>query len=248
MAILRYSKQDEYDLANSGQDCMGWTVIDQAGNKLGTVTEMLIDTGREMVDSIIVNNRVRIPAADFVLRDGHAVVRGVLEGGELIDETAVKTANDENENYAPAQSRPADARHIAGVTREAHEHEIRVPVIEEELRVGKRTVKRGGARIHSQIEEVPVQEPVTLREEKVTVERRPADRLVENAPGAFKEGTIEVTETSEIPVVEKQIRVVEEIVVGKEVTEHEEIVRDTVKRREVEVEKYAKDNNNRTDR
>jgi stress response protein YsnF len=70
--------------------------------------------------------------------------------------------------------------------------------------------------------------------------------LVENAPGAFKEGTIEVTETSEIPIVDKQIRVTEEIVVGKEVTEREEIVHDTVKRRDVEVEKYVGDDTRRT--
>jgi uncharacterized protein (TIGR02271 family) len=246
MAIIKYSKQDEYDLANSGQDCLGWEVIDQGGNKLGTVTEMLIDTEREMVDSIIVNRRLRVPAADLALRDGHVVIRGIFEGGELHpNESAESGMADEDNNYPVSPPRAQNTRSIAGVTREAQENEIRIPVIEEELRIGKRTVKRGGARIQTRVEEVPVQEKVALHEENVTVERRPANRLVENAPGAFKEGTIEVTEMSEVPVIDKQVRVSEEIVVNKEVTEHEETVRDTVRRRDVEVDKYTTDDSRR---
>jgi hypothetical protein len=249
MAIIRYTKQDEFDLANSGQDCIGWTAVDQAGNKLGKVTEMLIDTDREMVDSILVNDKIRIPAADLALKDGQAIVRGILQEGELIPaETAEKINAGENMSYSTPIARTANAKHIAGVTRPANEKEITLPVMEEDLRVGKRTVTRPGARVHTHVEESPVEERVRLREENVTVERRPANRLVENAPGAFKEGTIEITETSEIPIAEKQVRVIEEVVIGKEITEREETVRDTVKRREVEVDKYAADHNNRTNR
>jgi uncharacterized protein (TIGR02271 family) len=249
MAIIRYTKQDEYDLVNSGQDCIGWTVVDQAGNKLGTVTEMLIDTDREMVDSIFVDPNIRIPAADFALSDGRVIVRGILHQGELVpNEAAVKAVAAHNKNYDTPMPRTANLKHVDGVTREADEDEITIPVIEEELRVGKRTVNRGGARIHTHVEEKPVEEQVKLKQEKVTVERRPAYRIVESAPGAFKEGTIEVTETSEIPVVDKQVRVIEEVVVGKEVTEHEETIHDTVKRREVDVDKYTMDVNNQTNR
>jgi stress response protein YsnF len=48
---------------------------------------------------------------------------------------------------------------------------------------------------------------------------------------------IEVRETAEEPVVSKTARVAEEVVVRKDVTEHTETVRDTVRREEVEVEK-----------
>ena len=47
MAILRYSDQNEFDLTHSEQDCRGWTVVDQAGNELGTVSE----TGGEITDT-----------------------------------------------------------------------------------------------------------------------------------------------------------------------------------------------------
>jgi len=56
--------------------------------------------------------------------------------------------------------------------------QVRVPIVEEQVQVGKREVERGGARIHTHVTERPVQEQVTLREEHVTVERHPVDRPV----------------------------------------------------------------------
>ena len=112
-----------------------------------------------------------------------------------------------------------------------------LPVVEEELRVGKRMVERGGVRVVRRVREQPVEETVNLREERVNVERRPVDRPVEGADlEPFREGTIEVTERAEELVVDKQARVVEEVVISKEVTERPETVRDTVRRSDVEVE------------
>jgi len=246
MAILYYSQQDEFDLVNTGQDCMGWSVVDQAGTPIGTVTEMLIDPDAEMVDSILVDRKKRIPAGDIALRDGRVVVRGIMQDGELemtentepaatAASTTTMTTDTEAQNYTAVQ-REANARHVSGVTREASENEVVLPIVEEQLRIGKRTVERGGVNVHPTMEEVPVQETVNLREENVTVERRPVDRAVGNAPDAFREGTIEITEMSEVPVVSKEARVVEEVVVGKEVTERQETVRDTVKRTEVDID------------
>ena len=111
-----------------------------------------------------------------------------------------------------------------------------VPVMEERLDVGKRAVERGRARIHTHVEERPVEETVRLRDERVHVERRRVDRPVTASEDAFKERTIEVSETDEEAVVAKEARVVEEVVVSKDAVEHEETVRDTVRRTEVEVE------------
>jgi len=112
-----------------------------------------------------------------------------------------------------------------------------LPVVEEELAVGKREVQRGGVRVYTHITEQPVQEQVQLTEEHINVERRPVDRAINpNDMAAFKEGSIEVTETAEVPVVSKQARVVEEVVVGKETTQRTETVQDTVRRTDVEVD------------
>jgi uncharacterized protein (TIGR02271 family) len=116
--------------------------------------------------------------------------------------------------------------------------EVRVPVVEEELAVGTREVERGRARIHTFVQEVPVQEQVTLREEHVHVERRPVDRNVTDGDlsTAFQEQTIDVTERAEVPVVAKEARVVEEVVINKEATERTETIQDTVRRTDVEVD------------
>ena len=126
----------------------------------------------------------------------------------------------------------------------ADQGEVALPVIEEQLNVGKRVVQRGGVRVHTRVTERPVQEQVTLREENVTVNRRPVDRAVSEADMKnFREGEFDVTTRAEEAVVGKQARVVEEVVVGKNVTEREETVRDTVKRTDVEVDEIKSDPN-----
>jgi len=65
---------------------------------------------------------------------------------------------------------------------------------------------------------------------------------VTDADEAFREGTLEVTERAEEAVVSKTARVVEEVVVGKQVEEHTETIRDTVRRTDVDVQEVnAKD-------
>jgi len=115
--------------------------------------------------------------------------------------------------------------------------DIRVPIVEEELRVGKRAVEGGGVRVYQRVQETPVNEQVTLRDETVRVERRPVDRAATEADFAnLKEGTIDVREHDEEAIVDKQARVVEEVVIRKDVQERTENVQDTVRRTDVNVE------------
>lgn len=112
-----------------------------------------------------------------------------------------------------------------------------LPVIEEDLQVGKRVVKTGGVRLHSRIIERPVEEHLRLREEHVYVERNPVDRAVSPTDlDAFQEGVIELREQAEVPVVAKEARIVEEVRLTKEVTERDEVIRDTLRNTDVEVE------------
>jgi stress response protein YsnF len=112
-----------------------------------------------------------------------------------------------------------------------------VPIIEEQLQVGKRTVETGGSYIKSRIVERPVEETINLQEEHVRVERTPVDRAVDsNTLDTFQEGVVEVNEYAEVPVVAKEARVVEEVTINKDVQERVENIRDTVRKTEVEVE------------
>ena len=115
-----------------------------------------------------------------------------------------------------------------------------IKVVEEKLVVGKRAVEGGRVRVRSYVVETPVEENVTLHQERVTVERQPVDRAATAADlAAFQERTIEARATSEEAVVSKEARIVEEIGVHKEAADRVETVRDTVRKTEVEVEDSA---------
>ncbi|WP_207479217.1 YsnF/AvaK domain-containing protein [Arenibaculum pallidiluteum] len=124
----------------------------------------------------------------------------------------------------------------AGTTAGVGDEEV-IPVVEEELHVGKRQIERGSVRVRAHVVETPVEDRVTLRDETVTVERRAVDRPAAEIPAdAFRERTIEVTETDEEAVVAKEARVREEVVVRKDVATETQEIRDTVRHTEVEIE------------
>lgn len=92
-------------------------------------------------------------------------------------------------------------------------------------------------RLRSRIVEKPVEASVRLREEHVVVNRKPVNRAATEADfTAFKEGDITLTESAERAVVAKEAHVVEEVSLGKQVTEREEVIHDTVRNTEVDVE------------
>jgi uncharacterized protein (TIGR02271 family) len=146
------------------------------------------------------------------------------------------TATRSTQEQARAQTRVtnqgATTRRVEG------DKEIAIPVVEEDIAIGKREVERGHVRIYSRVTERPVEESVRLREEKVTVERRPVDRPATDADfAAAGKEVIEMTETAEEPVVTKQARVVEEVVAHKEVTEHTETVHGAERHTDVDVQR-----------
>lgn len=117
------------------------------------------------------------------------------------------------------------------------EHIERAQSIEEELKVGKQQAT-SGKRLVTSITEHEVEKPVTLHEEEVEVERRSEDYRLrpDEADRAFREETVEVTATSERPVVLKEARVTGEVTLRKREVERREVVRDTVRRQDVDVE------------
>jgi stress response protein YsnF len=115
-----------------------------------------------------------------------------------------------------------------------------IPVVKEELAVGKRASERR-YRIRTYVVETPVEKPVTLRDERVIVERRPASGAAPSGADGLREREFEVTERHEEPIVEKRAREVEEVVVRREANERVETVRDTVRETKVDVDKEPGD-------
>jgi stress response protein YsnF len=117
------------------------------------------------------------------------------------------------------------------------DNEMVLPVVREEIEVGKKEYDLGTVRVFTRTETQPVSEQVELREEHVDIQRRPVDRPASEADlKAFGGGSIEVLETAERPVVSKTARVVEEVTVGTQATTRTETVSDQVRNTVVDVE------------
>lgn len=156
-------------------------------------------------------------------------------GAVDVDERAEKSGYKGRATNAKANNTNANANAAVADA----DKKVSANVIEENLQVGKRVEQTsGGVRLRSRIIERPVEASVRLREEHVSVDRKPVNRPASEADfKAFKEGDIEVTESAERAVVGKEARVVEEVTLGKEVSEREETIHDTVRKTEVDVEK-----------
>lgn len=156
----------------------------------------------------------------------------LIEAGAVnIDERVEQWRNQGYSGHQPeAQSYTADEV--------ARERSTVLPVIEESLEVGKREVAKDTVRVHSRTVEKPVRETVNLREERAKIERRPVDREATQADlEALGERTVEVREMTETAVVNKTARVIEEVEIGKEVTQRPETIEDTVRHTEVRVDR-----------
>ena len=206
-----------------------------------------IDTATSQLASGLV--RAGIPEADASI-----YVEGVQRGGALIvlqavpDDQANRAASILDQHNVVDISRRGQGYRETGRddstsrtgTRNRHHYEggdVVVPIVEEEVRVGKREVESGGVQVTTRVEEQPVEAPVTLREERVDVERRPVDRPASQSDlAAVQQGTLEVRERREEPVVDKEARVVEEVAIGKDVSERTETIQDTARRTDVDVE------------
>ena len=177
---------------------------------------------------------------------GH-FTEGLQKGGTLLSITVADGQEhqvaDLLENYGgqDVDDQPVRATSLAGKTASSTESQGgSVPIVQEEMTVGKRQVQRGGVRVYSHLVETPVQENIRLHEEHVNVDRHTTNRPASEADfAAFKEGTIELTETAEEAVVSKSARVVEEITVGKQSSESTQTIRDSVRHTEIEVEQLA---------
>ena len=175
-------------------------------------------------------------------RDIKRLLDGLAAGGAVLSVQALSEHADKVESIFEAHAAKIDEVNIdddmsATAVPLAASAAASVPIVQEELNVGKRTVDAGGVRVYRRIVEIPVEQQVTLHEEHAFVDRRPVDRAVTDADLLSQgERVIELTETEEQVVIGKEARVIEEVRVGKEGLDRTETVRDTVRHTEVEVE------------
>jgi stress response protein YsnF len=111
-----------------------------------------------------------------------------------------------------------------------------IPVIKEDIRVGKRDVSLGRVRVRSYVVEAPVTEQVNLRDDRVHIERTPVDRPVQDGDRMFTDKVLEAEEHTQEAVISKEARVTEDIGLRRVAEDRSETVSDTVRHTEVEIE------------
>jgi len=168
---------------------------------------------------------------------------------DLLDRYGAVDVNERASQYGSSASTTNSFADSNIDTHSSADTSASLPIIEESLEVSKRTVETGGVRLRSRIVERPVEEHLRLRTEHVHVERTPVNRPATEADlNNFQEGTIEVREQAEVPVVSKTARVVEEVRLEKDVEERDETIRETLRGTDVDVENLSGTDRTITDR
>jgi uncharacterized protein (TIGR02271 family) len=210
----------------ANQISVGDDVYGSDGDKVGSVAE--VQSGY-----IVVEKGFFLPTDYYIPLSAIASA----SGGQVYLSTTRDAALNSGWDVVPdVQATTMSSRATATATGE----EIRIPVMEEELTATVREQEAGAVRIEKDViaEERTLDVPVT--EERVRVERRVVDRPVTAADAdAFEETVIDVPLRRETVDVQKQARVAEEVVVGKEAVQRTERVADTVRKEEVFVDEDA---------
>ncbi len=193
--------------------------------------------------SDVAASRSTLTQLDVPEKDIQHLLDGIAAGGAVLSVAALSDHVDTVEDIFHKYASKIDEVDLAGTAlplAAAATGEAVIPIVEEEMSVGKRSVDAGGVRVYRRVVEIPVEDSVSLREEHVSVDRHAVDRPVTDADLlSGGDRVIELTETAEEAVVGKSARVVEEVHVGKQVSEHTEHIQDSVRRTEVEVENVA---------
>ena len=248
----RSGTQDEGFMAGIGRffgDLFGSDDNDQAGNYSEAVRR-----GSTVV-AVTVSDQSRVEQARSTLAAAGAVdidkrtESWRQEGYSGFDPSAQPYQPDqiasERSRYQTASMRQPDVLLTPDETKSSQVANGTVlPVVREDLEVGKREVDLGTVRVFSRTETRPVEEQVQLHEERAEIERRSVDRPATEADlKAFEGGSIEIHETAERAVVSKTARVVEEVVVGTEASTRTETISDQVRNTVVEVDKSGTSGN-----
>jgi len=108
---------------------------------------------------------------------------------------------------------------------------------EEQMTVGKREVEAGGVRLRKVVRTETVNRPVELRREEIVIERVPAHGAPGTAEGSFREQEVYIPLRREEAVVQKDVRVREEVRARKESQTDTQQVSGQVRREDVDVER-----------
>ncbi|MFD2247781.1 YsnF/AvaK domain-containing protein [Pontibacter ruber] len=162
--------------------------------------------------------------------------------GERVERDASHDYRSE-ETTAPAADRTVSDDYRREETRERPVERTTIPVVEEQVHVGKKTVETGRVRISKDVHEEEVTVDLPTVYEEADVQRVPVNKYVETPPPPIRyEGDkMIIPVIKEVLVVEKRILVVEELHVTKRITESHEAQQVTLRKETVNVNRFRSD-------
>jgi len=215
-----------------GAALTGAAVGAAAGGLLGALTGMGVpeeeanyyntefESGRTIV-TVQAGNRGQ--EAQAILRRNGAYDAGTRGGANYATTTTTSTTTGTTNtgNYAAARTASEGEQVL-----QLHEEEI-VPV--------KQAVQSGQVEVRKTVHEEQREIPVNVAREEVTIERRAVNEPVSGDIGEMRDEVIQVPVYEEQVQLQKQGRVAEEVVIGKNVQQDQQTVTGTVRREDVEV-------------
>lgn len=115
-----------------------------------------------------------------------------------------------------------------------------IPVIEEKVEIGKKTVETGRVRIRKEIIERQVEIPIELSEDHYEFERVAVDAWVDEAPRVRVEGDLTVVPVvEEVVEIHRRLRLKEEIHIRRHTQTTRETVETSLREEKISVEPLA---------
>jgi len=248
--------QDTFTMDRLGQ-LRGETVYDHAGEKIGSVDEIFYDEDTRTPEWIGVGTgifgtkRVLVPVQGAQVSDDGVTVayaKAMVKDSPDIDGDEIDEQSEASlySYYGlQASERRSDSMlPDSGVGRFSQDRDRQTGLenadeqsltrSEEELRVGKRRVEAGSARLRKWVETEPVETDVELERDTVHVRRETIDQEVSGAQ--IGEQTIDVPLSEEEAVVDKRVVAKERVTLDKDVARETETVRDEVRKERVDTE------------
>lgn len=208
----------------------GPPVYDVNGAKVGTISEQGVQG-----DNLVLQKGLIFPHDYYVpLRTvSHSDADGIYLNVTKDDVTNQTFDNATATNALGATSGYDDT----AISSQASDRDMRVPVLEEQLNIGKQQTEAGRARIQKDVVEEQQTTDVPVTHEELRVEHVPVqggDRDI--GPDAFTERDIDVPLRGEQVVVNKEARVTEEVQLHKQQVTENQQVSDTVRKERVRIE------------
>ena len=165
---IKLSESDR-ELEDQERDIRGWPVQDEAGNRVGTVDDLLLNTDTELVDVVVLDNGETYLVDDVRVEDEVVYLAGAATTSDAADTDELKVQRSEEELRAGTREREAGGIRVRKQVRTDRE-EVRVPKRREEVSVDRVPLEEDRAS-EGEIGDEEVSVPVT--EEEVVVEKRP---------------------------------------------------------------------------